>query len=424
MTMDNARHEVGSAFEAAIKASMPDVVMAEKLPQLQEAPTAILAIGKASGPMAQACRDFGLQARGMLITHDPSVAVDGFDVFVGGHPVPNQGSLDAAIAALSFVQKLDEKDHLLVLLSGGGSALMTLPQEGFALADKMLINETLLKSGMDIHQMNAIRRLVSQVKGGRLARAAQPAKVTQWVMSDVPESGDITRDLAAIASGPFVEDPVPLSESISLLKQAGLDHHPSIVGYLKLLDTSEDTAPLRAGDEALTYVTTSIIASNLIAREAASSSLDGSISKLPDLTGEARDMGARLAELVMDGKKPMTAVTGGETVVTMGNRHGLGGRSQELALAFLVAMSGYQAKGHDVPDCLLLAGGTDGRDGPTDAAGAIVSTEMLAKGEELDLMRRALSEHNSYDYLDKLNALIKMPPTGTNLGDVVILKVW
>ena len=424
MMNEPIKNKVRSAFDAGIKASMPAAVLEAWLPRLDVPPTAILAIGKAAGPMAEACRRYGLNAKGLLITHDPSVQVEGFDVFVGGHPVPNEGSLKGARAALQFVQGLSESDHLLVLLSGGGSALMTLPQEGLSLDDKMMINEALLKSGMDIHQINAIRRLVSQVKGGRLARAAMPARITQWAMSDVPATGDSLRDLSAIASGPFAADPVPLDETLKLIPQAGLDAHEGLRRYLEELQQDQSLAPVRLGDPALERVKTDIIASNDIALKAAADYLGTDQVNLPILEGEASEMGARFAELVMNNKKPISAVTGGETVVTLADNGGLGGRSQELALAFLVAMSGYHAKGHDIPDFCLLAGGTDGRDGPTDAAGAMVSHEMIAHGADLEQMQDALMRHDSYPVLAQCDALIKMPPTGTNLGDLVLLKAW
>ena len=138
---------------------------------------------------------------------------------------------------------------------------------------------------------------------------------------------------------------------------------------------------MRVDDTAFTHVNTNIIASNEIAREASALRLDADLTILPELAGDAAEMGARLAELAMDASRPITAVTGGETVVTLGEEHGSGGRSQELSLAFLVAMSGYQARGHDIPNFVLLAGGTDGRDGPTDAAGAMVSHKMIAEGQ-------------------------------------------
>ena len=424
MSLEDIEKEIRSAFDAGIDASMPQAVMSSWLPKLTSAPTAILAIGKAAGPMAEACRDFGLDAKGLLITHDHSVHVYDFESFVGGHPVPDEGSLKGAQAALDFVKALGEDDHLLVLVSGGGSALMTLPQAGLSLDDKMKINDILLKSGMDIHQMNSIRRLLSQVKGGRLARAAFPAKVTQWAMSDVPATGDLARDLTAIASGPFAPDPVPLDETLCLIKKAGLNQHEAVSQYLLALEDAPGRGPVRVDNTAFAHVNTNIIASNAIAREASALRLDADLTILPELAGDAAEMGARLAEFAMIASRPIAAVTGGETVVTLGEEHGSGGRSQELALAFLVAMSGYQARGHDIPNFVLLAGGTDGRDGPTDAAGALVSHKMIAEGALLEHFRDALKRHDSNPALEKLNALIKIPPTGTNLGDLVLLKTW
>lgn len=416
--------ELHRAFDDAIAASMPAHAMASYLAAMTESPTAILAIGKASGPMAQACRDAGLTGKGMLITHDPSVDVDGFDVFVGGHPVPHEGSVEAAQAAVNFVQALTADDHLLVLMSGGGSALMAMPAEGLSLDDKMMIHQTLLNSGMDIHQMNTIRRLVSGVKGGRLARLAAPARITQWVMSDVPATGNKDHDLSAIASGPFAGDPMALDDGKRALTQAGLDHHDILQRFIKTLEDHPDLGPVRLGADVLDTVETTIIASNEIARSAAEKALGEITITLPDLQGEAMIMGARIAEMIMDAGKPVTGVTGGETVVTIDadGPCGKGGRSQELALSFLVAMSGYAEKGHDVPPFLLLAGGTDGRDGPTDAAGALVTDAMITSGHRLAAWREALRRHDSYPVLESCSALLKMPPTGTNLGDLVIIK--
>ncbi len=417
-----AEKTLQNAFHAAISASMPDDAMAPLLSDLQNTPSAILAIGKASGPMARACRKHGLKAGGMIITHDPQVDIDGFDIFIGGHPVPNQASLDAARAAMDFVRSLTAKDHLLVLLSGGGSALMTLPGEGLSLADKMWVHQELLNSGMDIHNMNAIRRLISGVKGGRLARLTMPAKTTQWVMSDVFSTGDPDCDLAAIASGPFVADPIDLEETLSLIEKSGLWKNDTLKTYLESIIDNPEGGPVRRGDLAVADVETSIIASNVIARKAAESYLKKDDIVLPDLEGDATLMGERLAEIVMDQHAPFTAVTGGETVVALDSSHGQGGRSQELALSFLVTMSRYHSNGRDIPNFVLLAAGTDGRDGPTDAAGAIVTNAMIADHEALAEFNHALQHHDSYPVLDRLGALIKIPPTGTNLGDLVILK--
>ena len=407
-----------TAFQAALKAAAPDRVMAAALSRLDQHPTQIMALGKAAGPMAQACRDAGLMAPGVMVTHDPSQKVDGFDITIGGHPVPNENSMLGAKKMMAAATSLNADDHLLMLVSGGGSALSCLPGEGLTLADKIAINERLLASGLDIHAMNAVRRFCSGIKGGRLARAAAPARVTQWVLSDVPASGDLATDLAAIASGPMAPDPVSEDVMLSYLKQAGLMEIEKITSYLTAIEDHPENKPCRPKDRVFDRVETEILASNEICRDAAALSLGGNSCNLPELTGEASSMGVRLAAILRESQLPIQAATGGETVVTFASSasSGKGGRSQELALSFLMAMT--EQPTTSPKEWVLLAAGTDGRDGPTDAAGALVHSGMQAHRKQgLD----ALNAHNSYPYLDQLGALIKMPPTGTNLADIAIL---
>ena len=171
-------------------------------------------------------------------------------------------------------------------------------------------------------------------------------------------------------------------------------------------------APLRDGDPAFDRVETSILASNAICREAASNDLGDNTVSLPDLDGDAMAMGRTLAHAVMNAPAPLLAVTGGETVVTLPQQHGLGGRSQALALSFLLAMEDAEF------DWVLLAAGTDGRDGPTDAAGGLVTSGMRP---DIDAARAALDGHDSYHYLDRIGGLLRCPPTGTNLADIAIV---
>ena len=407
-----------AAFEAALKAAAPDRVMAKALTRLDLPPTRIMALGKAAGPMAQACHDAGLMAPGVMVTHDPNQQVDGFDIIIGGHPVPNENSMQGAHKMMEAARALNEDDHLLMLVSGGGSALSCLPGEGLTLADKIAINERLLASGLDIHAMNAVRRFCSGIKGGRLARAAQPARVTQWVLSDVPASGDMATDLAAIASGPMAPDPVPEAVMLDFLKRAGLMELDAIKSYLAAIEAHPENKPCRLGDAVFDRVATEILASNEICREAAAQSLGGNTCALPELSGEAAAMGRQLAEIIAQSQSPIQAATGGETVVTFASSatSGKGGRSQELALSFLMAMT-EKAEASSC-DWVLLAAGTDGRDGPTDAAGALVHSGMAVDHQQ---GLEALKSHDSYPYLDQLGALIKMPPTGTNLADIAIL---
>lgn len=407
--MEDLIGRVRGAFGAAVAAAAPEAAMAPALDTLDREPTAILAVGKAASRMAKACRDRGLGGiPGLIVTNPGNAApVEGFGLVEGGHPVPDGGSVAGAEAAIRLVRGLGADDHLLVLLSGGGSALMAKPAGGLTLRHKRMIHESLLASGLDIHRMNAVRRLFSAVKGGRLAALAAPARVTQWVMSDVP--GD---DLASIASGPFAADPWPLVDALECARQAGVDRHGWAEEVLEGLRDGGIPPPVRPGEEAVERVDTRILASNGTCVEAAAESLGGEVVRLQELAGDAAEMGRRLAEAVKAAPHPLKAVTGGETVVPLPEGHGLGGRSQTLALSFLLEMRG-TAFGW-----ALLAAGTDGRDGPTDAAGGLVtSATVIDPGEA----KAALEKCDSHPCLDRAGGLLRCEPTGTNLADIAVV---
>ena len=400
-----------SGFDAALTAAAPARALAPALAELTTPPDAILAVGKAASAMARACRDHGLKAPGVIITNaENAAAVDGFDLIVGGHPVPDSGSLAAAERAIALADSMQAGQHLLVLLSGGGSALMAKPIGGLSLQHKQEINAALLASGQDIHRMNAVRRLFSAVKGGRLAAMAAPARITQWVLSDVP--GD---HLASIASGPFAPDPWSFDDACACVTEAGIDRHDWARDVLKAMAEGALPPPLRPGDAAFDRIDSNILASNAICVDAAAKDLSAkgsTVTALPELNGDAIEMGRHLARHVKAATQPLTAVSGGETVVTLPAEHGLGGRSQALALAFMIDM---QDAGFD---WVLLAAGTDGRDGPTDAAGGLVTHDMLIDSAAA---AAALARHDSYTFLDGIGGLLKCPPTGTNLADIAII---
>ena len=425
MALNQLKNQAMTAFYAALEAAAPAKVMASSLACLEMPPTVIFSLGKAAGPMAAACRKAQIEAEGILISHDPSLILDehkiaGFDTIIGGHPVPNDKSMLGARKMLNRAQSLTADDHLLMLVSGGGSALMSMPGQGLDLKHKIIINEYLLASGLDIHAMNAVRRFFSGVKGGRLAKAAFPAKVTQWVLSDVPPTGDELTDLSAIASGAMAADPVPEDQMREYLDHAGLLALPWVSQYLSMMAAHPELHPLRPWNDHdhsyLDRVDTKILASNAMCCDAATKALQKTNMVLSELSGDAAEMGRTLALIAAKTKTPITAVTGGETVVKFDPKvtTGLGGRSQELALSFLAEMQ----KTKSQKSWVLLAAGTDGRDGPTDAAGALVHSGLNININEAE---QALRIHDSYHILDHYDALIKMPPTGTNLADIVIL---
>tara|TARA_X000000950_G_scaffold64704_1_gene79359 strand:+ start:4536 stop:5840 length:1305 start_codon:yes stop_codon:yes gene_type:complete len=413
---------VARAFEAACAAGHPARVSAQAMTRLAVPPTSVIAVGKAAGAMAAAVRNAGCDAPGIIVTTDESLADDslvlpsGMTVFPSAHPVPDARGIAAGKAVMAHIDSLAADDHLLLLISGGGSALLPAPAEGMSLADKQALNEALLASGLDIHEMNVVRRLVSKLKGGRLARRAAPARITQFLLSDVP--GD---RFESIASGPAVPDPVPLEAALQLVRSTGLDRLDFMARQLARIAAGTADLPLRANDAAAEAVTTHLLASNQICREAARQVMQTALGNLhevmlPDLDGDAAGCAAELATCLgsQQGRGAGWGVTGGETTVRLGDNPGQGGRAQEMGVAFALAMG----ESADVTaGWTALIGGTDGRDGPTDAAGAIVGTD---NDRDPVAARDALAAHDCYPYLDARDELLKVPPTGTNLGDIGI----
>ena len=412
---------VRSSFAAALAAGQPDRITRSAYASLDQQPTAVVALGKAAGAMAAAVRDSGYDGTGLVITTDENHRqIDGFDCLASAHPVPDERGLAAAIAVENLVKSLGQADHLLLLISGGGSALLPAPSSGISLAQKIALNDALLASGVDIHVMNVARRLFSRLKGGQLARLAAPAKVTQFLLSDVP--GDLPE---SIASGPAVADPVPLDDAVQLIQKHGLDRLDFVMPHLQAIRNGTVDGPVRSGNPVLDQVQTKILASNAQCRDAAAGYIHQAMPEMqfldaPTLDGEASQMAAHLAAQIISQRhagKPCALVAGGETTVTLDLANpGKGGRSQELALAFAAAMT---AAGSNAPkNWVILAGGTDGRDGPTDAAGGII-----AASHDFDqtAARAALLSHNSYDYLKAHDQLLMVGATGTNLADLALI---
>jgi glycerate 2-kinase len=346
---------------------------------------------------------------------------------VGDHPEPGAGSLAAAEALATAARGLTGEDEVWVLLSGGTTSLIGAPEPGLAPSDLTAIYALLLGSGLDIAAMNRIRKRFARWGGGKLARALAPARVRVYVVSDV-----IGDDLASIGSGPCVPDPTSADEVRAALAEAGLwerlpDAARRLLGRRVTRETPETP---KSGDRTFARVTHELVASNRLALEAAAAraaelGLAPSIAETP-LAGEAAIVGTALAtSLVQDcvrrevpQPKSRAArrcfIWGGETTVTLGPSPGLGGRCQELALAAARALAG-------VAGPALLAAGTDGRDGPTDAAGAIVDggtwPAIARAGRDPD---GDLTAHDAYAALDAAGVLLRPGLTGTNVMDIVI----
>ena len=418
--MNLAERLARDAFDAALRAGHPAEITQAAIANLTKTPTAIVALGKAAAAMAQAARDSGLSAPGVMVTNDENYAeIDGMHCFASAHPVPDERGLAASAAILALVDGLGATDHLLLLISGGGSALVPAPPAGLTLADKQQLNAALLASGMDIHEMNVVRRLFSDLKGGRLARRAFPAQITQFLLSDVP--GD---RMESIASGPAVPDPVPFEDAITLMTSNGLMTLPFVAPHLEQLRAGKIDGPLRPHDPETSHIRSHILASNNLCQSTARSAVavDAPVTiALPPLTGDVHDCAMALADAVCahppgNARRVNFGVTGGETTVQLGTEPtGLGGRSQELALLFAREMHN---RTNAPAQWMVLTGGTDGRDGPTDAAGAVITSEHPFDAVAADA---ALAQHDVYHFLHERDQLLMVEPTGTNLGDLAII---
>jgi hydroxypyruvate reductase len=393
----------------------------------------ILALGKAALPMAntavEVLRSRGRHPEGGLIVApgEGESPHPELGLVKGDHPEPGPGSLAAAEAVGALAKRVRPSDEVWLLLSGGTTSLVGAPEPGITAAELSAIYTLLLGSGIDITAMNRIRKRFSRWGGGKLARALAPARVRVYVVSDV-----IGDDLASIGSGPCVPDPTSAADIRAMLEGAALwSRIPESARQVVSSTTSGKTPETpKPGDPAFAQVTLELVASNRLALEAAAKraaelGLAPRVVETP-LAGEASTAGASVAASLLNNcvrqgipqptRSPTCLIWGGETTVTLGeNPTGLGGRSQELALAAARALQG-------APNGIaLLAAGTDGRDGPTDAAGAIVDgrtwTEIETGGRD---PARDLAAHDAYLALDSVGALIKPGLTGTNVMDIVI----
>ena len=390
----------------------------------------LIAFGKAAPAMAKAAlriipADL-LAGEPIVVTNHENATQDvPFPVMAAGHPLPDAGGLAGARAVAASAQGAVAGELVLVLVSGGGSALLPYPPERISLEDKIATTELLLASGADITQINTVRKHLSVLKGGGLARLASPAEVHALILSDV--LGD---DLSAIASGPTSPDPTSFSDAVSILRSFGVwDRTPdSVRSYLDdgcrgLVDETP-----KPGDSLFAKAGSTLVGSNavsLAAAEAAAASSGRPLRVHPEaLAGEAREEAEKLALLAGEA---MTAqpggrsayLCGGETTVTLRGA-GQGGRNQEMALAFALA-----AERHGLPKrWVFLSGGTDGRDGPTDAAGGLVDPwsleRMRAAGEDPGVR---LEDNDSHRALESSGDLLRTGATGTNVADLQIVLV-
>jgi glycerate 2-kinase len=369
---------------------------------------------------AAAARRFGSRIRsGLVVASTPSAVPDGFELIVGGHPIPTAESERGGRRALAVAGSLEGDERLLVLLSGGASALMAVPADGITLEDKRATTERLLRAGADIHALNTVRKHLSAIKGGWLAALAGGMCDT-LVISDVV--GD---DPSFIASGPTVADPSRFVDALDVIRRFGGEAaYPSAVtGYLQRGIAGEVPETPKAADTRLARATTGVIGSRRDAMAGAlakAGALGYDLLRLEDpVVGEARTTAvahlravlARAAGL----RRPACIVSSGETTVHV-TGHGKGGRNQEFALAAADVLS---ATGVVAAVCSV---GTDGIDGPTDAAGALADSTTLDRAAAAGLVpARYLQNNDAYAFFDALGDLINTGPTGTNVGDLQVI---
>jgi glycerate 2-kinase len=448
----NAQETVRAIFRDTLKAVDPSFLVRGYGVQIKDYMNSrkfkrllVAGFGKASYHMAAALADEmdeGVISDGVIITkyghtlsqgpgargQEPGIGK--IKVFEAGHPIPDENGMRATENVRELLRAADERDLVVCLVSGGGSALLVSPYEGIGLKEKQRITDLLMKSGADIVELNAVRKHLSRVKGGRLAELAWPAEVVSLMISDV-----IGDPLDVIASGPTAPDDSTFQEALDCISKFNLvEKAPkSIMDVLKRGVAGDIPETPKKDNRVFWHVQNIIIGGNRKAIDAArmsarSAGLDVEVLST-ELTGEAREAGIRLAgkakaaKARMHGgaetqrkKTPKCLLSGGETTVVV-TGDGKGGRNTELALSFAMEIKG-------TAGVTLLSAGTDGTDGPTDAAGAVVDGETVARAGAMGLdPREYLDRNDSYNFFKRTDSLLITGPTGTNVMDVQIIIV-
>ncbi len=391
----------------------------------------VVGAGKASAPMAAAVAEiFGDKiAAGLVIVKygytTASPVPSAIRIVEAGHPVPDEAGWLAAQEIAHLLRDATEDDTVLCLISGGGSALLTLPAESLTLGDLQATTGALLAAGVTINGVNTIRKHLSAVKGGQLARLASPATVYALILSDVV--GD---PLEVIASGPTVPDPTTFADAWGIIEQFQLQNALPATVIKRLQAGRAGAVPdtSKPGDPLFERVYNIVIGNNRLAAEAAVRKAHGAGFTAQLLTtfieGEAREVGRVIAALAKGLARdesplarPACLVLGGETTVTLRGK-GQGGRNQEMALAAALALTGW-------PNLLITCLGTDGSDGPTDAAGAFADGQTVARAQAIGLAPvEYLSRNDAYNFFAALGDLIITGPTNTNVNDLIFILAW
>ncbi len=400
-------------LSAAISAVDPFCAVQKNLPDI-EGRVFGLGIGKAALPMMDALVSRIPIVAGLAVAKFASHDGAGrYAVVEAGHPVPDERSLRAGELVLDFISRLEEEDTLVCLISGGGSSLVTAPY--VPLEDLQALTSLLLSCSAAIDEINVLRRRLDRLKGGGLA-AATKAEIVSLILSDV-----IGNPPEAIASGPTAPDPTDTEDTLAILRKYGIDTQvpESISQFLVSGGALPETRleAIRFRDVRNIVIGDNGIAAMAGSRQAESEGFDAGIYTL-GLQGEAREAGLDLARVLraksMVKDRPFCLIAGGETTVTI-RGDGKGGRNQELALACVDELSG-------VKDVMMVALATDGDDGPTDAAGAVVTGESARRAESLGMNAAShLARNDAYHFFEALGDLLATGPTGTNVNDLVFL---
>jgi hydroxypyruvate reductase len=412
-TDTSARTVLRRMFDAAVASADPADVLARHLPDRPNGRCIVVGAGKASAAMAAALDAAwsDVELRGVVVTrYGHAVPAGRIEIIEACHPVPDEMSVEAARRILGAVQGLRSDDLVISLISGGGSSLLVSPAPGMTLTDKQVVNKALLASGATIAEMNIVRKQLSDIKGGKLAQAAHPAKVVTLVISDVP--GD---DPAEIASGPTVRSWSTREEAREIVSRYRMSLPPAAQAVLAA-DTSLEAFDFQDDVRIIASPSMALGAASSVARENGLTPL-----VLGDaLQGEAKDVGMVFAGIATSAKEkslpiagPAVLLSGGETSVSLPKEStGRGGRNTEFLLSLAIGLSGRDG-------IWAVAGDTDGIDGVEDAAGALIGPDTLLRMRQAGLNPRSvLAQHDSYTAFKAVGDLIITGPTLTNVNDI------
>lgn len=408
---------------AVLPASRSIIISGDSYAIPEDARVWVLGAGKAAAAMAQELElllsaHFPLQ--GMVVTkYGHALPLQQLELMEAGHPVPDQNSVAASVKLLEIEAQVQPKDLVIFLLSGGASALLADVPAGSHLTEVQQLSEALLKSGADIREMNIVRKHLSAIKGGQLAKSIYPATLCTLILSDVV--GD---DLSVIGSGPTVPDPSTFADTMKILRKYHLPEKisPALLQHIENGVAGKVPETPKPGDPHFKQVHNYLAGTNRIALEAAADKareLGYHPLLLSDTTtGNAHTVASQLVQTALDyaGPLPACLLAGGETTVNV-TGNGLGGRNQQLALAAGIALAAY-------PQLTFLSGGTDGSDGPTNAAGAIVNASTMQNAINMQLDANSFLRNNdAWHFFSKAGGLMITGPTQTNVMDLMIVLI-